>query len=615
MAERAHPDDPLWRRQFLFFPTPALKYLVRRYKFCRPYVLGRRVLDVPCGNGMGFRFLGRSSFLVGADLSIEATNLTLSRFGGHAGVATDMTSLPFKTGSFGAVVCLEGIEHIDRRAGQQFLEEAARVISPGGWFLLSCPVLREDGMHSGNAFHLYEWKKTELVACVESLFQIVNRKAIRGPAGNVQMIAARRPKGAEITLTLMSSGPDVRYEKAIESAEDWIESQWVGPRARYGEEEETTLLATTFAILASETLGSLARWSPQRVKDVAAGVLEYQDAETGYFGSHLVRDEDLLAQPTCDKQYVINQITYFSLAALSALGFRPQYRLTFALSLLESDGLRKHINDGPWRDIWNQSNRLMFVLRYLIHLMGEPKYAASANSAFDTVLSEIEERQDSKTGLWFGEGVRDHRWGVYAAYHFAPFFLWRGRRLKRVDKIIDSVLGIQSPEGLFADSIGGGACEDLDAIDLLVKLSYLSDHRSEDVCLGLRRAFDRILQLQCGNGGFPNYLRSLSAPSWKRRLVRRLGLSRTVERWRPIPLERSHYSGWTAVSVLSGAPDMWGTWFRTLALNQIVEKMPVLGTPPENARFHSLPALGWHDQVALKCSYAAYRSNSQGRNR
>ncbi len=611
MAERAHPDDPLWRRRFLLFPTPALKYLVRRYKFCRPYVLGRHVLDVPCGNGMGFRFLGGSGFLVGADLSIEATNFTLSRFGKNTGVTCDMTSLPFKAGAFGAVICLEGIEHLDRRAGLRLLGEAARVVSPGGWFILSCPLLGLGGLHSGNTFHLYEWRETELLASVEALFEIVDRKSIKGPAGDVQIIAARRTEDSAITIETMSCEPDGRYESAIQHAADWIESHWVGSEARYGQGAETTLLATSFAVLASETLGTLSNWNRQRVTDVASGILEYQDEETGLFGSWLVRDADLLAKPICDRKYVINQITYFCLSALSALGFKPRHRLTFALSLLNNDKLRKHINDGPWHDIWNQSNRLMFVLRNLIHLMDEPELTATAHSTFDTVLAEIEERQDAETGLWFGAGVRNHRLGVYAAYHFVPFFLWRGRPLMRVDEMIDSVLGIQSPEGLFADSIGGGACEDLDAIDLLVKLSYLSDHRSEDVRLSLRRAYDRILQLQCENGGFPNYLRHVSVPSWKRRLARRLGLSRLVELWRPTPQDLSNYSGWTAVSVRRGEPDMWGTWFRALALNLIVENIPELGTPQRGVRFHRLPALGWHDQDALRRSFAESKSSNK----
>ena len=209
-------------------------------------------------------------------------------------------------------------------------------------------------------------------------------------------------------------------------------------------------------------------------------------------------------------------------------------------------------------------------------------------------MTEIERGQDRETGLWFGDGARNRRLGIYAAYHFVPFFLWRGRRLGRINEMIDSILSVQSTEGLFADSIGGGAREDLDAIDLLVKLSGLSQHRAGEVRRCLRRAFDRILQLQSEEGGFPNYLRTGWVPSWKRQLVNRLGLARVLNRWRPAPTEVSYYSGWTAVSALRGELDLWGKWFRYLALMLIASRPPELEPPQANIRYHRLPALDWH---------------------
>ncbi len=533
----------------------------------------------------------------------------LTQPGGNAGVAADMKNLPFRPGSFDTVLCLEGIEHLERHTGLKFLEEAARVVLSGGWFILSCPVLSDDRLHSGNEFHLYEWRETDLLASVTAFFELVDRRSIRGPAGEVLIILARSPEKSEVTFEAMPRGPDGRYQSAIQHAANWVESHWVGAEARYCQGAETTLLATTFAVLVSETIGSLARWDDRRVANVASKILEHQCKDTGLFGDHLVHEADLLAQPICDRDYLVNQMTYFCLASLSALGLRPRHPLTFALRFLDDDGIRSYIDDGPWHDVWNHSNRIMFVLRYLIHLMDEDDWEARAHAAFDTVLRKIEARQDSETGLWFGEGPRDHRLGVYAAYHFVPFFLWRGRPLNRVNNMIDAVLGTQTTEGLFADSNGGGACEDLDAIDLLVKLSYLSDYRSDNIRRSLRRAFDRILQLQCENGGFPNYLRGGLQTSWKRRLVGRLGLSRLLERWRPTPLQLTRYSGWTVVSAHRGEPDMWGTWFRSLSLNLIIDRLPQLGARPRDARYHGLPALGWHDQDALKRLHGEHRSN------
>lgn len=599
MAERAHPGDPQWGRRFLLFPTPALKYLKKRYRLCRPYVSGRRVLDVPCGNGMGFPLLRDAEYVVGVDFSVEAANFAVSHFGGRVGAA-DMTRLPFRAGSFETVVCLEGIEHVDRSSGLKLLSEAARVIQPGGWFVLSCPVLRRDRLHSGNEFHFYEWQGEELLEAVDSLFKVSEKKSIRGPGGNVLIVFCRRGDKTAVFENGSRSTQKARYESAVERAIGWIDRSWVGAQARYWQGGSATLLATTFAVLASETLGVVRGWSRDRVKEVTSEILDQQDKDTGFFGASLVKEEDLVEGSTCDGEYVVQQITYFCLSALVSLGSEPRYPLKFAHRFLDLTSLRDFIDQGPWDDVWNQSNRVMFVLRYLIHLMDDADCAAAARIAFDDVLDDLDVRQDRETGLWFGDGPMDHRRGVFAAYHFLPFYLWRGRRPAHVDAMIDSVLGIQRPEGLFGASNGGGACEDLDAIDLLVNLTRLSDHRAADIRVSLQRAFDRILQLQREDGGFPNYLAREVELGWKRRLAIRLGLGEALERRRPIPRQESRYSGWSVVSTPLGESDQWGTWFRTLALNLIAGLSSELGSPPGGLRFHALPALGWHDPAVLE---------------
>jgi ubiquinone/menaquinone biosynthesis C-methylase UbiE len=48
----------------------------------------------------------------------------------------DMRKLPFETGAFDAVVSAYAIDHLNRQGIDQALGEAARVVKPGGDFLL-----------------------------------------------------------------------------------------------------------------------------------------------------------------------------------------------------------------------------------------------------------------------------------------------------------------------------------------------------------------------------------------------------------------------------------------------------------------------------------------------
>ena len=82
-------------------------------------------------------------------------------------------SLPFHDLTFDLVVCLEGIEHVSANVGEAFIIEVTRVIRPGGMFFLSSPHCRM-GEHSGNPYHLKEYRPEELVALIEPHFDIVD---------------------------------------------------------------------------------------------------------------------------------------------------------------------------------------------------------------------------------------------------------------------------------------------------------------------------------------------------------------------------------------------------------------------------------------------------------
>jgi SAM-dependent methyltransferase len=96
-----------------------------------------RVLDVGCGTGITLReFPRRCRLLCGCDLS--PTALAFSRRRGlDCLVRSDVTALPFASGSADLVLALDVIEHVD--ADEQALREIARVCRPGGHVLVHVP--------------------------------------------------------------------------------------------------------------------------------------------------------------------------------------------------------------------------------------------------------------------------------------------------------------------------------------------------------------------------------------------------------------------------------------------------------------------------------------------
>jgi SAM-dependent methyltransferase len=100
----------------------------------------RRILDAGCGTGNNLAHFRRFGRTVGIDLSPDALRFCQGR--GVAAARGDLRSLPFADGSFDAVTSFDVIYHrwvADDRAA---VREMARVLRPGGLFLLRVPALK-----------------------------------------------------------------------------------------------------------------------------------------------------------------------------------------------------------------------------------------------------------------------------------------------------------------------------------------------------------------------------------------------------------------------------------------------------------------------------------------
>lgn len=122
---RASPDryrQP-WPRALLL----RMAYWLRRYH------RHGRILDLGCGEGALLQEAGLRG--VGADLNAERLALAVKK--GMQVIHADGGRLPFADGAFDVVVCMEVLEHVPRM--DVVMAEAARVLKPGGHWLISIP--------------------------------------------------------------------------------------------------------------------------------------------------------------------------------------------------------------------------------------------------------------------------------------------------------------------------------------------------------------------------------------------------------------------------------------------------------------------------------------------
>ncbi|MCX7603203.1 MAG: glycosyltransferase [Bryobacteraceae bacterium] len=529
-----------------------------RYRFAARFTRGKDVLDAGCGTCWGWIHLGDARSLTGLDADAEALQ-DARRMGFADRVAGgEMRCLPFRDGSFDAVVCLEAIEHVTPSDAAAFLEECARVLRPGGLVVISTP-LRQQGRHSGNPWHLVEYSQPEIGGLLERVLEPLEVHVEPGQDAPVFLLAGRlRPERSPAAVCWDSS-------QAGERAARWLAEMADGDGFRFAPGCPTTVGATSMGVLLAEGLGALARL-PVPPQAAAAAIQKAQDAETGLFLEPLL-GEIPLEGDLHDEEYFRWTTTYLALHALDALGEKPLHGLAFLKPFLEEGRAAAWLEGLDWSNPWRESNRIMHLLSGLLFLL-KWEGQTSAAAAYHEVLDWLDAHQDPRTGLWGTDRGASVLNAVAGAYHFVPFYRYARRPVRGWSRIVDACLQIQQEDGLFGPAPGGGACEDTDAIDLLCTAARVQKRISPEIRRALTRAFWAIWNMQREDGSFP---------------YANVGGEATYR-----------YSSWPAMEARVNGGDLWATWFRLAALHTIRtllgEDLPPLGA----WTFRRFPALGFH---------------------
>jgi 2-polyprenyl-3-methyl-5-hydroxy-6-metoxy-1,4-benzoquinol methylase len=165
-GERTLPDIPL--ENYWFQRHLAV------YEWISARVIGRRVLDMACGEGYGSEVLSRTATsVVGVDANPEAHEHAALRYRRqNLRIERGMVEMFGEPGAFDAVVFLQTIEHVQEPAA--VLEHFRRLLAPGGVAYVSTPnvltLAPEGAEKSGNPWHIREYRAEEFRALCAGVF-------------------------------------------------------------------------------------------------------------------------------------------------------------------------------------------------------------------------------------------------------------------------------------------------------------------------------------------------------------------------------------------------------------------------------------------------------------
>ena len=160
-----------------------------RYVFAERWCDDGEVLDLGCGTGYGsFRLSRVARKVIGGDISVEAVEYARGHYGAPnlEFAVLDATVLPFGDASFDVVCSFETIEHVDNP--KKLVHEVARVLRPGGTFVVSTPRAEETTHKPANPHHRVEFARADF------------ERLLGGAFGSVELYGERRIETRRHTL-------------------------------------------------------------------------------------------------------------------------------------------------------------------------------------------------------------------------------------------------------------------------------------------------------------------------------------------------------------------------------------------------------------------------------
>ena len=271
---------------------------------------------------------------------------------------------------------------------------------------------------------------------------------------------------------------------------------------RYGysySQKYPLLYNSIFAALTRHLFGDLNTLSKSKKEEWCDYINTYQ-CDDGLFRDPLI--DNAIAE-TCD-WWGWRHMTLHVTMGLSALGGVAAKPFKLLAPYLEPDYLITWMESRNWKEepanVSNEVQNIGTLLQYARDFHNDVK----AGEAVIILLDWLDKHQDPENGTWgrFPGTKVGLSLSVQTGYHLWCIYFYDQRPINYVERIIDCALTTQNKYGGFGVPANSSACEDIDSIDPLVRLSFLTNYRHGDIAAALEKALNWVLFNMNEDGSF-----------------------------------------------------------------------------------------------------------------
>ncbi|MBN2596853.1 MAG: hypothetical protein JXR82_08740 [Marinifilaceae bacterium] len=324
-----------------------------------------------------------------------------------------------------------------------------------------------------------------------------------------------------------------------------------------------TLYSSCYALMTLHYLGQFPLDTTIR-SQWAEYISQWQNEGTGYFIGPELRTQEI-NDAKHDLLHLKLHLTTTILPCLELLGIKTKWKLSFADEYLNKNRLTEWLSRRDWTDSWLEGNNLLFILQILIYCRDIEKHP-EAQARIEQLFTWLDNEIDTATGLWGTNGHCSHQNAMCGGYHQLLAYYYEHHPIQFPEKLVDTTLALQHADGGFHPSGGGGACEDVDAVDILVNLYKLYDYRRPEIRHALRKALNSIISKQMTDGGF----------------VYRAN-------------ESFSHMGMVSTYTPPNHSNMFATWFRIHTIALISEILTDTALTDFSWKFNKSLSMGWHN--------------------